>query len=90
MLMQQMNAKKQSELDTKPTLASFAAIKQRFTRGSVGSTAVSETINTKADAQVDAEEDPLEAYMSGIEKNAAKQESVADLALKQNQSKTAE
>ena len=76
-----MNAKKQTEIDTKPVLSSFAKIQQRFSRG-VGMTAVSEKFNTKAEAPVEAEEDPLEAYMQGIEKNAAKQESVADLAIR--------
>ena len=45
---------------------------------------MSEKFNTKKEPVVEVEEeDPLEAYMQGIEKNAARQEPVADLAMKQ-------
>lgn len=53
--------------------------------------AVSEKFNTVGPAQMEVEDDPLDAYMQDIEKNAAKQESVADLAKNQsNQTKTNE
>ena len=73
-MMQQINAEKQKELEAKPTLNSFAAIKQRFSRGGGGlsSSGVSEMFNSKENAPVEVEEDPLDAYMTGIEKNAAK------------------
>ena len=78
-----MNANKKTESEAKPVLSSFSTIQKRFSQG-VGISAVSEKFNTKKEPVVEVEEeDPLEAYMQGIEKNAARQEPVADLAMKQ-------
>ena len=83
--MQQMNARKQSENDTKPKLSSFAKIQQRFSSGGGNSTVSDRFKGGDFNAIMDVEEDPLEAYMQDIEKNAAKQESVADLAIRNGQ-----